>query len=593
MVNLFSVFFLMITIVSSIVTLCSLPQQFRVSTHNKRFLFFYLLTIVATVEFFLSGTNLMKQFCFFEIMTLASFAYVPNDESEYAKKASFSYLAYGIAGGLVMLYGLMLLYYTFSSWDLTSIRMAWQFNRNDPGVQRNLYIAGACLLFGYGAKAGMFPFHTWLPDTYTAAPPVGTTLLSSLLSKTGIYGTMLITITLFEADRSWNVTLMILALCTMFVGGACAIFATDMKKLLAYSSMSQIGFILFGISICTFSRETTGYYGMIFHAANHSIFKLILFTVAGVIFAMAGTANLNQIGSVIREKWYLKIPVAVAALGMGGVPLFSGYISKTMMHESLMEVSLFRFMMPAAEWIFLFCGGLTVAYMLKLFVALFCNKVDEPIQTTKEKGPSILVLICLWVLAAIVVTGGIMGLVLEPAYFISFETLKGAMISIVIGILIYAFVVRKAVFLKKEDGSFVCREVIPSWFGLENLVYRPFFLKLLPFLGALFSRLFDRLIDGFAIGMMKSVLRPKKTHQKREHPLAYGLGRFVDGISYVVQVKIRKKPVPKRHSYGDLFAVGSTEFSRTTRLVFYSVSFGLMMFAIGLMAALIYLLKVM
>lgn len=99
----------------------------------------------------------MKQFCFFEIMTLASFAYVPNDESEYAKKASFSYLAYGIAGGLVMLYGLMLLYYTFSSWDLTSIRMAWQFNRNDPGVQRNLYIAGACLLFGYGAKAGMFP----------------------------------------------------------------------------------------------------------------------------------------------------------------------------------------------------------------------------------------------------------------------------------------------------------------------------------------------------------------------------------------------------------------------------------------------------
>ena len=67
----------------------------------------------------------------------------------------------------------------------------------------------------------------------------------------------------------------------------------------------------------------------------------------------------------------------------------------------------------------------------------------------------------------------------------------------------------------------------------------------------------------------------------------------MDGISYVVQVKIRKKPVPKRHSYGDLFAVGSTEFSRTTRLVFYSVSFGLMMFAIGLMAALIYLLKVM
>ena len=593
MLDIYSIFFLGLTLVSSIVTLCALPQQFRVSTHNKRFLFFYLLTIVATVEFFLSGTNLMKQFFFFEIMTLASFAYVPNDESEYAKKASFSYLAYGIAGGLVMLYGLMILYYMFGTFELTEIRQMWIAFEGTPVNRRNLFIAGACLLFGYGAKAGMFPLHTWLPDTYTAAPPVGTTLLSSLLSKTGIYGILLLTTSPIGSLHYWKALLMVLALCTMFVGGAFAIFATDMKKLLAYSSMSQIGFILFGISVCTITEGLDGFYGVLLHAANHSIFKLILFTVAGVIFAMAGTTDLNRIGGVIRKKKSLKIPVAIAALGMGGIPLLSGYISKTMLHEASLGAPYFEFMMPAAEWIFLFCGGLTVAYMLKLFVALFCNKVDEPVQTTGEKGPSIPIRICLWVLAAVIVIVGIMGLVLEPVYFISFETLKGALISIAIGILIYIFVVRRAGFIKKEDGSFVCREVIPSWFGLENLVYRPFFLKLLPFLGALFSRLFDRLIDGFAIGMMKSVLRPKKPHVKREHPLAYGLGRFVDGISYVVQVKIRKKPVPKRHSYGDLFAVGSTEFSRTTRLVFYSVSFGLMMFAIGLMAALIYLLKVM
>ena len=593
MLDLYSIFFLGLTLVSSIVTLCALPQQFRVSTHNKRFLFFYLLTIAATVEFFLSGTNLMKQFFFFEIMTLASFAYVPNDESEYAKKASFSYLAYGIAGGLVMLYGLMILYYMFGTFELMEIRQMWIAFEGTPVNRRNLFIAGACLLFGYGAKAGMFPLHTWLPDTYTAAPPVGTTLLSSLLSKTGIYGILLLTTSPVGSLYNWKAILMVLALCTMFVGGAFAIFATDMKKLLAYSSMSQIGFILFGISVCTITQGFDGFYGVLLHTANHSIFKLILFTVAGVIFAMAGTTDLNRIGGVIRKKKSLKIPVAIAALGMGGIPLLSGYISKTMLHEASLGAPYFEFMMPAAEWIFLFCGGLTVAYMLKLFVALFCNKVDEPVQTTGEKGPSIPVLICLWVLAAVIVIVGIMGLVLEPAYFISFETLKGALISIAIGILIYVVVVRKAAFLKKEDGGFVCREVIPSWFGLENLVYRPFFLKLLPFLGALLSRFFDRLIDGFAIGMMKSVLRPKKPHAKREHPLAYGLGRFVDGISYVVQVKIRKKPVPKRHSYGDLFAVGSTEFSRTTRLVFYSVSFGLMMFAIGLMAALIYLLKVM
>ncbi|MGN1205438.1 MAG: complex I subunit 5 family protein [Eubacterium sp.] len=591
--NFLSIFFLAITLVSFVVTLCSLPQQFKVSKHNKRFLFFYLLTIAATVGFFLAGTNLLVQFCFFEIMTLSSFAYVPNDESPYAKKAAFSYLAYGIAGGLAMLYGLMLLYSMFGTCDLYDIGSMWNVYEGNPENVRNLSIAGACLLFGYGAKAGMFPFHTWLPDTYTAAPPAGTALLSALLSKTGVYGILMMTITVFGREHLWDTVLMTLALCTMFVGGIFAIFATDMKKLLAYSSMSQIGFILFGISVCTLTEEAIGLYGMLLHTANHSIFKLILFTVAGVIFAMVQTTELNQIAGVIREKWYLKIPIAIAALGMGGVPLLSGYISKTMMHESLMEASFYSFMMPAAEWIFLFCGGLTVAYMLKLFMTLFYNKAVKEAKMTDEKKTSLPVLICLWALAAVVVAGGIIGLVLEPAAFLSLESLKGALISIATGIVLYFVIVRNIAFVKKEEGGFTCREVIPAWFGLENVVYRPFFLKLLPFLGALFSRLFDRFVDGFAIGMMKSVLRPKKPHVKREHAFAYGVGRMVDGISYVIQVKIRKKPAQKRHSYGDLFAVGSAEFSRTTRLAFYSVSFGLMMFAIGLMAALIYLLKVM
>ena len=152
-------------------------------------------------------------------------------------------------------------------------------------------------------KPECFPFHTWLPDTYAAAPPVGTTLLSSLLSKTGIYGTMLITITLFGADRSWNVTLMILALCTMVVGGGiCYLCNRYEETSCIFVHVADWVYFVWNQYMYIFRWETTGYYGMIFHTANHSIFKLILFTVAGVIFAMAGTTNLNQIGSVIVKN---------------------------------------------------------------------------------------------------------------------------------------------------------------------------------------------------------------------------------------------------------------------------------------------------
>ena len=586
--------FLGITIVAWIVTAICLPQQFKVSTHNKRFLFFYLLTILATLGFFLSGLNLMKQFCFFEIMTLASFAYVPNDETTYAKKSAFSYLAYGIVGGLVMLYGLMILYDMFGTFELREMQSMLVGVAVEPENQKRLYLAGACLLFGYGAKAGMFPFHTWLPDTYTAAPSNGTTLLSSVLSKTGIYGIWLLTVFLFSEAVTWNKALLILALCTMFVGGFFALFATDMKKILAYSSMSQIGFILFGISIFTMSEETDiETWGTLFHVANHSLFKLILFTAAALLYGMTKTTDLNKLAGYANQKKWLKIPVAIAALGMGGLPFLSGYISKTMLHESLMVTPQYQTMLPAAEWIFLISGGFTVAYMLKLYMAVFHNKKQEEAEEICEAKPSKAGIVCLWILAAVVVTGGILGIVLEPGYFLSLESLKGACISILIGILLYRLVIRHLAFSREEDGSFSCCQVIPSWFGLEKMIYRPLFLQFFPFIGALFFRLFDRIIDGFSIAMMKTLLRPKKLRVKQEHMVAYGLGRFVDGITYVVQVKIRKKPAERRRSYGDLFAVGSAEFSRTTQLVFYSVSFGLMMFAIGLMAALFYLLKVL
>ena len=194
-----------------------------------------------------------------------------------------------------------------------------------------LLVAGLLVLFGFGVKAGMYPLHTWLPQSYVAAPGPATALLSAILSKAGIFGILVITANVFLHNFTWGMILLVLAVLTMVTGAVLAVFSTNFKRTLACSSMSQIGFILVGIAMQAILGEhnAIAVQGSFLHLLNHSMIKLPLFMVASIIFICMKEFDLNKIRGFGRRKPLLAIITVIPMLGVAGVPLFNGFISKS------------------------------------------------------------------------------------------------------------------------------------------------------------------------------------------------------------------------------------------------------------------------
>ena len=219
------------------------PQYLSHGHNRARYVLFTLLTMGATVGAFLSD-DLITCFVFFELMSLTSYCWVAHDQPPGAMRAAQTYLAIAVLGGMAMLMGLMMLYSRLGS--LSFDRLADLLN---TGTQADLYLPGALILAGFGAKAGMFPLHVWLPKAHPVAPAPASALLSGVLTKVGIFGILVISSRLFFGDVLWGNVLLGVGLINMFLGALLALFSVDLKRTLACSSMSQIGFILFGIGM--------------------------------------------------------------------------------------------------------------------------------------------------------------------------------------------------------------------------------------------------------------------------------------------------------------------------------------------------------
>ena len=303
-----------------LLALSTAPRMVR-KGYVGRFRVFSLLTLGGVMGVFLCG-DLFTAFVFFEIMSMASSVWVGLEGGEEARGAFRSYLTIGITGGLVMLMGLFLLYAAAGTLRLGELRAAC------AGVENRamLYGAGACLLFGFGAKAGMFPLHTWLPKAYPAAPAPGTALLSAVLSKAGVFGILVIGTGLFYQDIPWGNLLLVLGLATMVLGAVYALLSDDFKRTLAGSSMSQIGFILVGAAMLSLLGEERALAagGTVLHMLGHSVFKLILFLLAGGILAGCGTTKLSELMGYGRKKPFLLTIFLARLWGWGASPSLQG-----------------------------------------------------------------------------------------------------------------------------------------------------------------------------------------------------------------------------------------------------------------------------
>ena len=552
--------------------------------NRNRYYFFGLLTFGATVGVFLSG-SLYTTFVFFEIMSLASYVMVVQDEKPAAMKNGATYLTVGVLGGMVMLMGLFLLHAQLGTLEFSGMASAMEAH----GVDGWIWAAAICLLVGFGAKAGCFPMHFWLPKTHPVAPAPASALLSGILTKCGVFGILVTGVYIMQECEQWGYLILCLGAVTMLLGAVLAVFSVDLKRILACSSLSQIGFILTGTGMMTLLGEENALAvrGTMLHMVNHSTFKLILFMVAGVVYMNLHKLNLNDVRGFGRKKPLLQVIYLMGMLGIAGVPGWSGYVSKTLIHESLVEfIHTFPvqsnevLLIEVIEAVFIFSGGLTLAYMLKIYIALFWEKnvhSQEKMDSLNGKymnGQSIFALI---VPAILVPVMGFMpyltmnkiadlgsvflhaGELEESVNYFSMESLKGGAASLCIGVIVYLLVIRVCLTVKDAEGNTVYADLWPKWLDLEEKVYRPILMVLLPAIGAFASRVLDKLVDTIIFVLKKTVYREAPHNQNYK---LFGFMRY-----------------------------NSRETS-IQRDLFGSFSFGLVLFTLGLSAVLIYLLLI-
>jgi formate hydrogenlyase subunit 3/multisubunit Na+/H+ antiporter MnhD subunit len=502
------IFVWLTTFIWFLVTIYSTEYLISYKNRNRYYLFF-MLTYWSTIGIFISE-NFLNLFAFFEIMSLTSYPLIVHDEDKYSHEAGETYIIMAVLGGLVLLMGLFLLYDYTQTLEITKLRVAIE------GIGDIKYLITGLIMFGFGIKAGMFPLHVWLPKAHPAAPAPASAILSGILLKTGIFGIMVTAQIVVPGDKNVAIALLVLGFMTMFIGGLLAMFQRNIKRILAYSSMSQMGYIIVGIGLMGILGEhkAIALYGTLYHIINHVIFKVLLFLIAGEIYMVLHELSINCIGGFGINKKLLKAIFLIALCGIIGMPGFNGFISKNMLHHALAEATQIYggFWLTLGEIIFVISSGFTTAYLLKIFVAVFVEKNDNLIvkQNIINKHRIGLPMI---ILAILVVFIGIIPKSIIPIldkavipfnvhsgidiHFYTLENIKSSFTSIVLGVVLYMGFIRK-ILRKGSDNNWWYENIALNWFSLEKKIYIPtfkFLFKCISFVLRIFDEGLIRSID--------------------------------------------------------------------------------------------------
>lgn len=560
------------------------PEYFAHHKSTPRFYFFFYATLSATLGVFLSA-DLYTTFLFFEIMSLTSFCWVAEEETCDALSAAKTYVTIAVSGGLVTLMGMFMLY------SMTGTLVISEISPLLEGAdETKLFITAILLFVGFAAKAGLVPLHIWLPKAHPVAPAPASALLSGVLTKAGIFGTILITTEIMEGSHLWGYTLLILGTATMLLGAILALLGTNLKYILACSSLSQIGFITVGVSMINLlgHENALAANGVVLYMLNHSLVKLVLFLSAGIVYMKAHTLDLNELKGFGRKYPLLAVCFLVGGMSLAGIPSTLGYAAKTLVHEAIVEAAHHGGMIfTVVEWLFLISGGITLSYVMKIFVKLFIEKPES--EKAKKNGLSLSSALSISVAPVIILALGILpnlladkladlsasfthrGEMLHAVHYFAPVNLKGIAISAAIGILIYFAIVKLILTKKGEYLSISCR------FTLENSVYVPFF-KIVGNVIAFICKLACDLPTLLLLFMKKMFFRGENTPIEHRYAILERLGNYWDD----------KHGNKERNTAMKLISSYET-ITDTTDRIMSNLSFALIMACFGICAILVVL----
>ena len=316
---------------------------------------FYLLTLSAMLGLCYAG-NLLTFYMFYECMTLLSFPLVLHEGTEASRRAAMKYLGYSLFGAALALFGFFVVY------PATGGASFVPGGALQGAATPLLLAAGLAMIVGFGGKAGMLPLHDWLPTAHPEAPAPASAVLSGVITKGGVLGILRTVYYLFgaEALRGTYVqsTVLILALVTVFMGSMLAYKEKVLKKRLAYSTVSQVSYVIFGLLLL----QPLGFAGAILQAVFHSVAKVCLFLCAGAFICKTGKTRVEQLYGIGRSMPLPLFCFAVTGLSLVGIPPFAGFVSKW--YLALGSLAAF----PALGWIgaavLLLSALLTAGYLL-------------------------------------------------------------------------------------------------------------------------------------------------------------------------------------------------------------------------------------
>ena len=375
---------------------------------EKFFYGFYLLCFGVLIGLCFAG-NMVTYYLFFELMTLTSMPMVLHNGSREAIMAALKYLFFSMCGAYAALFGIFVLnrycvtddYFAGGTLDMTLV----------SGHETICLIAVMAMLIGFGVKAGMLPLHAWLPTAHPVAPSPASSVLSAIIVKFGVLAMVRTVFYVVGVDflrGTWvQYTWMTLSLLTVFMGSMLAYREKVFKKRLAYSTVSQASYILYGLSVMT----PLGFVGAMLHTAAHAMIKSGLFLIAGVFLFKYGYTEVSQLKGLGKKMPVLMWCYTILSLALIGIPPTGGFVSKWYLAEGSLQsgIAIYTWLGPV---VLLISALLTAGYLLPITLKGFFPG-EKAESSEKKDEPAALMLIPIIILTALAV---LIGLFPNPIY---------------------------------------------------------------------------------------------------------------------------------------------------------------------------------
>jgi len=390
----------------SIISLTSIiysVQYIRHLSMDWKYYAIFMLLVTGMNGVIVTG-DIFNMFVFLEISLFSAFALVAYGGRAEEFEAAFKYTVMGSVSSVMILMGVAILYSATSNLNMAKIAEVL------PAVDDKVkFWVGGLFIAGFGLKAAIIPFHTWLPDAHSSAPaPISSMLSGVLIKALGIYAIIRIFFNVFDAPQIFLNIFLVLGTISIIIGVILAVGQWDMKRLLAYHSISQIGYILLGIGIAT----PLGILGAVFHLFNHALFKSLLFYNAGSVEMALGTRDLRKMGNLMKILPITSQTSLIASLSISGIPPFNGFFSKLVIIIAALQAGL--------PWyaVFAVIGSLlTLASFMK--VQRYGFKGETVVDSVTNKigwrmNTAMITLAVLCVITSLLIVPGIKEVTLDP-----------------------------------------------------------------------------------------------------------------------------------------------------------------------------------